>query len=162
MRNWYKIPGFWKEEFSSNRSSGYVECSFDKTDKKVGCLKLRKCLCQRPQTRKKRFVLKINYFFFRLFLWTGSLQFRLSCQNVSAKLSNQFSSSSRIRKKGRIFSMGKFFRKHALLDNWNAVLNILPERFHQETEKKSAQTRKLHGFFLKEVFFFREIFPLGT
>ena len=64
-----------------------------------------------------------------------------------------FPRASESEKKDRIFSMGKFFRKHALLDNWNAVLNILPESFYQETEKKSAQTRKLHGFFKRSVLF---------
>ena len=87
------------------------------------CLRVRNCLCQSPQTRKKRFISKRNCFSFRIFLWTRRLQFSLSCRKPFATFSKKFCSSSELRKKS-IFSKRKFFRKHALLDNWNAVLTI--------------------------------------
>ena len=61
----------------------------------------------------------------------------------------QFGEKNNIFKKERAVSS----RNHAPLDNWNAVLNILPNVSTKYPEKNSALTGKRHDFLKRNVFF---------
>ena len=63
------IPSFWKKEISSSRSSVYVECSSDKTDKII-LPESSKMTGSKSSNQQKIFLSKRN-FFFKTFLQTG-------------------------------------------------------------------------------------------
>ena len=63
--------------------------------------------------------------------------------------------------KTNIFKKAVFSRNHAPLDNWNAVLNILPKRFYQIFGRNSCINREKTWFFEKKCLFFKKL-PLKT
>ena len=50
-----------------------------------------------------------------------------------------------------------FSRNHAPLDNWNAVLNILPKRFYQIPGRNFSNNREKTRFFEKKGFFCKNL-----
>ena len=71
-RNVWTILILCRKEISFNRSSGYVECRIDKTDKKVffECSKLHR---SKSVNGKISYRSKREHYFFRMFLWTLGL-----------------------------------------------------------------------------------------
>ena len=90
---------------------------------KLFCPKIRKCPGHSPQTSKKSFLSK-RIFFSKRFCRQVDLS------KLSAKLSKKFCSRSHWGKND-FFRKQIFFREHAPLDNWNAVLSALPKHFWQ-------------------------------
>ena len=67
----------------------------------------------------------------------------------------------RIWEKINSFKKTVSFRNHALLDNWNAVLNILPKRFYQISGRIFCNKREKTWFFEKKCLFSKKL-PLKT
>ena len=97
------IPSFWKKEISSSRSSVCVECSSDKTDKII-LPESSKMPRSKSSNQQKKFSVKKETFFFKMFLQTGRF-----VEN-SAKLSRKFCSRSSCGKK-EFFSRSNFFQE---------------------------------------------------
>ena len=66
-----------------------------------------------------------------------------------------------IGEKINFFKKAVFSRNHAPLDNWNAVLNILPKRFYQISGGNFCINREKTWFFEKKCFFCIKL-PLKT
>ena len=56
-----------------------------------------------------------------------------------------------------IFKKAAFSRNYAPLDNWNAVLNILPKRFYQISGRNFCINREKTWFFEKKCFFRKKL-----
>ena len=145
------IPFLCRKEISSNRSSGYVECRIDKTDKKIffDCSKLHrlKFVNVKIWYRSKK-----EHFFFRMFLWTLGLQFSLSWRKIAAKLSNKICSRSEIEKEST-FSKKQFLPGIMLLwtiemQFWTSCQNVSTKYL----EEISALTGKRNDFSERNVF----------
>ena len=131
------ILGFWKKDFSSNLSAGYINCSFWQNGLNYFDRNFENFSVKVPKQGKTDLCQKKENLFFWLFLWSRRLHFSLSRRIFSGRLAKNFAPSPKS-KSYRLFPTAVFFRKHAPLDNWNAVLNILPKRFYQSSGKTSA------------------------
>ena len=140
------ILGFWKKDFSSNLSAGYINCNFWQNGFNYFVRILEKASVKVPKQGKTDLCQKSENLFFWMFLCSRRLHFSLSRRNVSGRLSKNFAPSPKL-KNYQLFPKAVFFRKHAPLDNWNAVLNILPKRFYQSSGKNFCINPKMTWFF---------------
>ena len=150
-KNGRTILILWRKEISSNRSSGYVECRIDKTDKIVfvDCSKLHR---SKSVNEKIWYWSKKEHYFFRKFLWTLALQFSLSWRKDAAKLSNKICSRSEFEKKPK-FSKKQFFPGIMLhwtieMQFWTSCKNVSTKYL----EEISALTGRRHDFLKRNVF----------
>ena len=140
-----------RKEISYNRSSGYVECRIDKTDKTVfvECSKLHQW---KSVNEKNWYRSKQEHYFFRKFLWTLALHVSLSWRKVAAKLSYKICSRPEFGKKST-FSKKQFFSGIMLLwtiemQFWTSYQNVSTKYL----EEISAFTGNRHDFLKRNVF----------
>ena len=122
------IPNFWKKEFSSNRSSVYVECSSDKTDKLI-LPESSKMPGSKSSKQQKKFSVEKEIFFSKRFC----RQVYLS--KFSAKLSRKFCSRSNCGKK-KIFFRSNFFQETRSSGQLKCTFEHLAETFLPNFRRK--------------------------